>query len=86
MPPSSLLPRLLLLISTRPPGHHAETHCAMGFCLFNNVAVAAAVARARLGAQRVLIVDWDVHHGAGVQEGEGRVGNCAEMNSISRDK
>ena len=50
----------------RPPGHHARPAHAMGFCLFNNVAVAAAHARAR-GVERVLIVDWDVHHGNGTQ-------------------
>jgi len=50
----------------RPPGHHAEATRAMGFCLFNNVAVAAAEAHAR-GLQRVLCVDWDVHHGNGTQ-------------------
>ncbi len=50
----------------RPPGHHAEADRAMGFCLFNNVAVAAAAAR-RAGARRVLIVDWDLHHGNGTQ-------------------
>ncbi|HEY0709336.1 MAG TPA: histone deacetylase [Polyangia bacterium] len=50
----------------RPPGHHAEVASAMGFCLFNNVAVAAEAARAR-GAERVLILDWDVHHGNGTQ-------------------
>ena len=47
----------------RPPGHHAEAGEAMGFCLYNNVAVAARVARRRWRCQRVLIVDWDVHHG-----------------------
>ena len=51
----------------RPPGHHAERDRAMGFCLFNNIAVAAAYAREDLGARRVLIVDWDVHHGNGTQ-------------------
>lgn len=51
----------------RPPGHHAERDRAMGFCLFNNVAVAAAHARAILGVERVAIVDWDVHHGNGTQ-------------------
>jgi acetoin utilization deacetylase AcuC-like enzyme len=49
----------------RPPGHHAEAGRAMGFCLFNNVAVAAMYALRRHGLQRVLIVDWDVHHGNG---------------------
>ena len=52
------------LAVVRPPGHHCEARQAMGFCLLNNVAVAAAVARARLGVQRVLVVDWDVHHGS----------------------
>lgn len=47
----------------RPPGHHAEPDRSLGFCLYNNVGVAAAVARKRLGCKRVLIVDWDVHHG-----------------------
>jgi acetoin utilization deacetylase AcuC-like enzyme len=49
----------------RPPGHHAERTHAMGFCLFNNVAVAAEAARQRV--DRVLVVDWDVHHGNGTQ-------------------
>lgn len=51
----------------RPPGHHAEASQAMGFCLFNNVAIAAAHARAALGCERVLIADWDVHHGNGTE-------------------
>jgi len=52
----------------RPPGHHAETATAMGFCLYNSVAIAARHARDAHGCQRVLIVDWDVHHGNGTQE------------------
>jgi acetoin utilization deacetylase AcuC-like enzyme len=52
----------------RPPGHHAEPVRARGFCLFNNVAVAAAHAQAALGCQRVMIVDWDAHHGNGTQD------------------
>ncbi len=51
----------------RPPGHHAERDQAMGFCLFNNVAVAAKDALERQGLSRILIVDWDVHHGNGTQ-------------------
>lgn len=51
----------------RPPGHHAEADHAMGFCLFNNIAVAAAYAKEKHGLKRVLIVDWDLHHGNGTQ-------------------
>jgi acetoin utilization deacetylase AcuC-like enzyme len=51
----------------RPPGHHAESHRAMGFCLFNHVAVAAQYLRHRYGLDRVLVVDWDLHHGNGTQ-------------------
>ena len=51
----------------RPPGHHAERGYAKGFCLFNNIAVAAAYAVSELGLKRVLIVDWDLHHGNGTQ-------------------
>ncbi len=56
------------LCLVRPPGHHALPASAMGFCLFNNVAVAARVATEEHGLDRVLIVDWDVHHGNGTQE------------------
>jgi acetoin utilization deacetylase AcuC-like enzyme len=52
----------------RPPGHHAEAARAMGFCLFNNVAVAARHALDSLGAERVFILDWDVHHGDGTHD------------------
>ncbi|MFH1153240.1 MAG: histone deacetylase [Pseudomonadota bacterium] len=51
----------------RPPGHHAERSRAMGYCIFNNVAVAAMAARKILGIPRVAIIDWDVHHGNGTQ-------------------
>lgn len=54
--------------ASRPPGHHATSDRAMGFCLFNNVAVAARWAQAERGVGRVLIVDWDVHHGNGTQD------------------
>jgi acetoin utilization deacetylase AcuC-like enzyme len=53
--------------ATRPPGHHAEPTRPMGFCMFNNAAVAALHARARWGIQRVAVVDFDVHHGNGTQ-------------------
>jgi acetoin utilization deacetylase AcuC-like enzyme len=51
----------------RPPGHHAETDRGMGFCIFNNIAIAAAYAREQYGLKRILIVDWDLHHGNGTQ-------------------
>jgi len=51
----------------RPPGHHAERNKAMGFCLFNSVAIAAEYLRSRFGLQKILVVDWDLHHGNGTQ-------------------
>ncbi|MDX6485896.1 MAG: hypothetical protein QOF43_1049 [Gaiellaceae bacterium] len=51
----------------RPPGHHAFPGRAMGFCIFNNIAVAARVAQRELGIERIAIVDWDVHHGNGTE-------------------
>lgn len=51
----------------RPPGHHSMRSAANGFCVFNNVAIAAKYAKQKYGLQRVLIVDWDIHHGQGVQ-------------------
>ncbi len=51
----------------RPPGHHAENNRAMGFCLFNNIALAAQYARKKHGLERIFIVDWDLHHGNGTQ-------------------
>ena len=56
------------LCLVRPPGHHALPEHAMGFCLFNNIAVAARTAVAEFGLDRVLVVDWDVHHGNGTQD------------------
>ncbi|XP_022236180.1 histone deacetylase 10-like, partial [Limulus polyphemus] len=51
----------------RPPGHHAMEHKACGFCYFNNVAIAAKYALKHYGLNRILIVDWDVHHGQATQ-------------------
>ena len=51
----------------RPPGHHAEVNKAMGFCLFNNVAVGARYGLQSLGLERIAIIDWDLHHGNGTQ-------------------
>ena len=55
-------------VAMRPPGHHAETSKPMGFCLFNNAAIAARHAQKQHGAERVAIVDFDVHHGNGSQD------------------
>jgi acetoin utilization deacetylase AcuC-like enzyme len=55
-------------VAMRPPGHHAERTRAMGFCFFNNAVIAARHAQARHGAERVAILDWDVHHGNGTQD------------------
>jgi acetoin utilization deacetylase AcuC-like enzyme len=52
----------------RPPGHHASQEKAMGFCLFNNVAIACHHARSRYAVERICIIDWDVHHGNGTQD------------------
>jgi acetoin utilization deacetylase AcuC-like enzyme len=52
----------------RPPGHHATPNRGMGFCLFNNIAIAARYAQRRYGVERAAIVDWDVHHGNGTQD------------------
>lgn len=57
-----------VFVAARPPGHHAEKATAMGFCLFNNAAIAARHAQHRHGAERVAIIDWDVHHGNGTQD------------------
>lgn len=55
------------LVLARPPGHHAERTRAMGFCIFNNVAIGCRMARQILGLERVMVVDWDIHHGNGTQ-------------------
>ena len=55
-------------VATRPPGHHARAEAPMGFCFLNNAAIAARHAREAMGATRIAIVDFDVHHGNGVQE------------------
>lgn len=57
-----------VFVASRPPGHHAEKSTAMGFCLFNNAAIAARHAQKKHGAGRVAIIDWDVHHGNGTQD------------------
>ncbi|SOE17688.1 acetoin utilization deacetylase AcuC-like enzyme [Hoeflea halophila] len=57
-----------VFVATRPPGHHAEKNTSMGFCLFNQAAIAARHAQKAHGAERVAIIDWDVHHGNGTQD------------------
>lgn len=54
--------------AVRPPGHHATPNRGMGFCIFNNIAIAARYAQKKYGVERVLIADWDVHHGNGTQD------------------
>jgi len=65
--PSSLASPSSVFAFVRPPGHHAEADHAMGFCLFNNIAIAAAYAKEKHGLKKILIVDWDLHHGNGTQ-------------------
>ncbi|MHB2265419.1 histone deacetylase family protein [Aliihoeflea sp. PC F10.4] len=57
-----------VFVASRPPGHHAEKATAMGFCLFNNAAIAARHAQKAHNVERVAIIDWDVHHGNGTQD------------------
>ncbi|MET0258813.1 MAG: histone deacetylase family protein, partial [Methylobacterium sp.] len=57
-----------VFVAARPPGHHAERATAMGFCLFNQAAIAARHAQSVHGLERIAIVDWDVHHGNGTQD------------------
>jgi acetoin utilization deacetylase AcuC-like enzyme len=53
---------------TRPPGHHAEADRGLGFCIFNNAVIAAEVAKRELGIEKILILDWDAHHGNGIED------------------
>ncbi|CDW60923.1 Hist deacetyl domain containing protein [Trichuris trichiura] len=76
----------------RPPGHHAMKNESNGFCILNNVGVAASYALKHLGVKKVLIIDWDVHYGQGVQKRNGNAQDCsflpfveeAEWNRTSR--
>ena len=65
--PSSVAPPSSIFAFVRPPGHHAEADHAMGFCIFNNVAIAAEYAKKNYGLKKILIVDWDLHQGNGTQ-------------------
>jgi len=67
--------------AVRPPGHHAEEDAAMGFCLLNHIAIAATYARRRRSVRRVLIFDWDVHHGNGTQDLLWDEGRCLFISS-----
>ncbi len=66
-PDASRLTPHAVFAFVRPPGHHAEPDRGMGFCLFNNIAIAAQYAKEKYGLKRILIVDWDLHHGNGTQ-------------------
>jgi acetoin utilization deacetylase AcuC-like enzyme len=66
---------------TRPAGHHAERERAMGFCLFSNVAVATELAIRELGAERVFVVDWDVHHATARRRSSGGARTCSSPTS-----
>ena len=55
-------------VLTRPPGHHAMPHMGMGFCIFNNIVIAAKYAQKELGVKKILILDWDAHHGNGTED------------------
>ncbi len=66
-PKAAILNPKSIFAFVRPPGHHAEPARGMGFCLFNNIAIAAEYAKEKYGLKRILIVDWDLHHGNGTQ-------------------
>ena len=67
--------------AVRPPGHHANPNWGMGFCIYNNIAIAARYAQKKYGVERVLIADWDVHHGNGTQDTFYRDGSVFFMSS-----